>query len=87
MFDGVTKLGLPQLYDGNAEFYSKEEYQSTLKEKSNEETGEEIHGVATGNQSFKRFRPAFQFWTRIKTIFKETGPLTHEKHCEAKLAL
>ena len=61
MLNGVTKLGFPLLWDGNAEFYSKEEYQNRLKEKINEEPKEypkgEIEGVISGNQYFERLMP------------------------------
>ena len=35
IFYGVTKLGLPFLWDGNTLLYSKEEYMNNLKEKRN----------------------------------------------------
>ena len=37
MFNGVTKLGFPFLWDGNSDIYSKEEYMNKLNEKRNKE--------------------------------------------------
>ena len=36
MFNGVTNLGFPFLWDGNSNIYSKEEYMNKLKEKGME---------------------------------------------------
>ena len=35
MFNGVKKMGLPLLWEGNSKLYSKEEYINKLKEKRN----------------------------------------------------
>ena len=42
MFNGVTNLGLPFLWDGNSEIYSKQDYMNKLKQKRNEEHMEEL---------------------------------------------
>ena len=76
MFNGVTNLGLPFLWDGNSEIYSKEEYMNKQKEKRNEEPMEELEGIINGDQYLKRLRPSFHIWKRMKNIFKEITPLT-----------
>ena len=58
-----------------------------LKEKTNEEHVEELEGIISGDYSFERFQPHFQTWTILKTIFKEMGPLTYERHFESELSL
>ena len=68
MFNGGTNLGLPLLWDGNAEFYSKEECMNTLKGKRNEEPKQELEGVINCNQTFERLRPIFHIWTKLKVI-------------------
>ena len=87
MFNEVIKLGLPLLWDGNVDFYSKEQYQRRIKEKRNEEPEEELEGVISGNQDFERLRPTFQIWTRIKKIFKDMGPLKYEIYSKLELTL
>ena len=58
-----------------------------LKEKRNEEPEEELEGIINGDQYFEILQPPFHIWTIMKTIFKEMGPLTLERHSEEKLAL
>ena len=87
MFNGVTNLGFPFLWDGNSEIYSKEEYMNKLNEKRNEEPMEKLEGVINRDQYLKRLRTSFHIWTRMKHIFKEMAPLTYERHYESDLAL
>ena len=87
MFNGVTKLGFPFLWDGNLEIYSKEEYMNKLNEKRNEETMEKLEGIINRDQYIERLRPSFHIWTRMKNISKEMAPLTYERHSEAKIML
>ena len=59
MFNGVTKLGLPFMWDGNVEFYSKKECMSKLRDKRNEEPEEEMEGFINENQSFEILKHPF----------------------------
>ena len=87
MFNGVTNLGFPFLWDGNSEIYSKEEYMNKLNEKRNEELMEKLEGITNGDQYLKILRPSFHIWKRMNFFFKEMAPLTYERHSEEDLAL
>ena len=42
LFNVFTNLGLPFLWDGNSEIYSKQDYMNKLKQKRNEEHMEKL---------------------------------------------
>ena len=69
MFNGVTKLGFPFLWDGNSDIYSKEEYMNKLNKIRNEKPMEKLEGIINGYQYLKILRPSFHIWTRMKNIF------------------
>ena len=71
LFNGLTKLGLPLLWDGNIDIYSKDEYQNRLRKKRNREHEEVIEGVISGYQDFEILNPTFRISIKSKQFSKK----------------
>ena len=70
LFNGLTKLGLPLLWDGNIDIYSKYEYQNRLRKKKIGEHEEVIERVIGGYQDVEILNPTFHIWIKSKQFSK-----------------